>query len=50
MRYMSFLMVPVMAIYTVYSAIYNSHKSWYSFILNTLVGGIYLFGFIKMTP
>jgi hypothetical protein len=50
MTYMSYAMYPCMAIYTVYSAVYNSHKSWYSFILNTLVGGIYLFGFIKMTP
>lgn len=47
---MSYFMYPLMGIYTVYSAIYNSHKSWYSFILNTLVGGIYLFGFVKMTP
>lgn len=43
-------MYPLMGLYSVYSAIYNSHKSWYSFILNTLVGGIYLFGFVKMTP
>jgi hypothetical protein len=50
MAYLSYLMYPVMGIYTVYSAVYNDHKGWYSFILNTLVGGIYLFGFIQMTP
>lgn len=50
MTYMSYFMYPLMGLYSVYSAIYNSHKSWYSFILNTLVGGIYLFGFVKMTP
>ncbi|CAG8688894.1 35419_t:CDS:10, partial [Racocetra persica] len=30
--------------------VYNSHKSWYSFILTTLVGFVYAFGFIMMTP
>lgn len=46
MTYLSYVVYPLMAVYTVYSAIYNEHKGWYSFILNTLVGGIYLFGFI----
>lgn len=50
MKYMSYLLYPGMVIYAVYSAMYNSHKSWYSFILNTLVGAIYIFGFIQMTP
>lgn len=50
MRYMCYALYPCMFIYAIYSAIYNSHKSWYSFILNTLVGAIYLFGFIEMTP
>jgi len=49
-KYMCYLMYPLMLAYTVYSAVYNSHKSWYNFVLNTLVGGIYLFGFIQMTP
>ena len=40
----------MMLVYTVYSLVYNEHKGWYSFVLNTLVGAIYLFGFIKMTP
>lgn len=50
MYYMSFLLYPLMLGYTIYSALYNAHKSWYSFVLNTLVGSIYLFGFIQMTP
>jgi hypothetical protein len=50
MHYMSYLLYPLMLAYTVYSAVYNDHKSWYSFVLNTLVGAIYLFGFIQMTP
>jgi hypothetical protein len=39
-----------MACYTVYSVFYKEHKGWYAFILNTLVGCIYVFGFIQMTP
>jgi len=50
MKYMSWAMFPMMGIYTIYSVMYKEHKGWYSFILNTLVGGIYVFGFIQMTP
>lgn len=50
MKYMSYLLYPLMAIYAIYSANYVSHKSWYMFVLNTMVGGIYMFGFIQMTP
>lgn len=50
MRYMSYLIAPLMIGYTVYSVMYNEHKGWYSFIINTLVGCIYTFGFIQMTP
>ena len=39
-----------MTIYAVYSANYILNKSWFMFVLNTLVGGIYMFGFIQMTP
>jgi hypothetical protein len=50
MRYLAYVVYPLMAGYTIYSAMYNEHKGWYSFVLNTLVGGIYLFGFIQMCP
>src|SRR3989338_9303550 len=50
MRYVSYAMYPLMFGYTIYSLFYESHKSWYSFILGTLVGFIYMFGFIMMTP
>lgn len=46
MHYMSYALYPGMLCYTVYSYLYNQHKTPYSFILNTLVGGIYMFGFI----
>lgn len=48
--YMSYAAVPMLGGYAVYSVMYQSHKSWYSFVINTLVGCIYTFGFINMTP
>lgn len=50
MRYMSYAVLPILIGYTTYSVMYNEHKGWYSFVLNTLVGAIYTFGFIQMTP
>ena len=49
-RYLSYVFYPLMAGYTVYSLLYNEHKGWYSFVINTLVGFVYVFGFITMTP
>jgi hypothetical protein len=39
-----------MALYTIYSLQYEQHKSWYSFIIGTMVGFVYTFGFIQLTP
>lgn len=29
---------------------YSKYKSWYSWVLSSLVGFIYVFGFVMMTP
>ena len=50
MTYLSYVLYPLMIVYTIYSAVYNKHKGWYSFVLNTAVGGIYIYGFILMSP
>ena len=50
MGYMQYAMIPIIIGYSIYSIFYEEHKSWYSFVLNTLVGCIYTFGFINMTP
>jgi len=50
MKYLSWAMFPLMGCYTIYSMLYNEHKGWYSFVVSTLVGCIYTFGFINMTP
>jgi len=37
-RYLYICAVPLLLAYAVYSLLYESHKSWYSFIITTLVG------------
>lgn len=49
-KYLSYACYPLMFGYSIYSLMYNEHKGWYSFIINTLVGFVYVFGFIVMTP
>ncbi len=49
-NYLSYILFPLVICYTIYSVVYEKHKSWYSFIIGTLVGFVYTFGFISMTP
>ncbi|KAG8344993.1 putative Cleft lip and palate transmembrane protein 1 (CLPTM1) [Trypanosoma vivax] len=49
-RYLMYLMVPILVGYTLYSALFNTHSGWYSFLISTQVRFIYLFGFAMMTP
>ncbi|KAB8075452.1 cleft lip and palate transmembrane protein 1-domain-containing protein [Aspergillus leporis] len=49
-RYLYILAVPLLTAYAVYSLVYNSHKSWYSYIIETLVGSVYAYGFLMMVP
>ena len=41
---------PLVVGFALYSLIYDKHKSWYSWIVESLANGIYVFGFIFMTP
>tara|TARA_B100001094_G_scaffold321809_1_gene370133 strand:- start:442 stop:1275 length:834 start_codon:yes stop_codon:yes gene_type:complete len=50
MRYLSYALYPLVACYAVYSLMYKSHSSWYSWLLSSLVGAVYTFGFILMCP
>eukprot|EP00804_Cyclotella_cryptica_P008780 CCRYP_015647-RB/>CCRYP_015647-RB protein AED:0.07 eAED:0.07 QI:143/0.85/0.75/1/1/1/8/1476/721 len=45
-----FVTMPLVAGYGMYSLFFQKHKGWYSWVLNTLVGFIYMFGFVMMTP
>ncbi|XP_063901681.1 lipid scramblase CLPTM1L-like [Zophobas morio] len=43
-------LLPLMSGYALYSLWFDEHRGWYSWILSTLTGYIYLFGFILMLP
>jgi hypothetical protein len=49
-KYMYIAGVPLLIAYAIYSVIYDSHKSWYSYIITTLVGSVYAYGFLLMVP
>lgn len=49
-RYLYIVAVPLLLAYAAYSLIYEPHKSWYSFVIETLVGSVYAYGFLMMVP
>ncbi|KFX93553.1 hypothetical protein O988_06741 [Pseudogymnoascus sp. VKM F-3808] len=49
-KYLYAVAVPLLIAYAGYSLIYETHKSWYSFIIATLVGSVYAYGFLMMVP
>lgn len=49
-RYLYMIAVPLLFAYAIYSLIYDTHKSWYSFVITTLVGSVYAYGFLMMVP
>lgn len=49
-RYLYIIAVPLLLAYAAYSLMYNTHKSWYSYIIETLVGSVYAYGFLMMVP
>lgn len=50
MRYLSYALYPLIICYAIYSLIYQEHKGWYQWVLASLVGSVYTFGFIMMCP
>lgn len=48
--HLMYITMPLVSGYGLYSLFNQKHKGWYSWILNTLVGFIYMFGFVMMTP
>lgn len=50
MRYLSYILYPLCLAGAIYSLIYQPHKSWYSWTINSLVNGVYAFGFLFMLP
>ncbi|ERS95612.1 hypothetical protein HMPREF1624_08128 [Sporothrix schenckii ATCC 58251] len=49
-KYMYVAAVPLLLAYAVYSLVYDTHKSWYSYVIATLVGSVYAYGFLMMVP
>ena len=49
-RDLSYVLYPILVCYAGWSLVYKTHRSWYSFVLNTFVGAVYTFGFILMCP
>ncbi len=49
-RYLYVVAIPLLGAYAVYSLVYDTHKSWYSFVITTLVGSVYAYGFLMMVP
>ncbi|XP_010252372.1 PREDICTED: cleft lip and palate transmembrane protein 1 homolog [Nelumbo nucifera] len=50
MKYLSYVLFLLVACFSVYSLMYERHKSWYSWILSSLTSCVYMFGFIMMCP
>jgi hypothetical protein len=50
MKYLSYVLYPLVLGYSIYALVYETHKSWYSWVLGSLVGAVYTFGFILMCP
>lgn len=50
MKYLSYVLFVLVACSSVYSLMYETHKSWYSWILSSLTSCVYMFGFIMMCP
>ncbi|GLB34122.1 putative cleft lip and palate associated transmembrane protein [Lyophyllum shimeji] len=49
-RYVSYVAIPLLAGYTIYSLLYNTHRGWYSFVISTLTSFVYMFGFAQLVP
>ncbi|XP_010547702.1 PREDICTED: cleft lip and palate transmembrane protein 1 homolog [Tarenaya hassleriana] len=50
MKYLSYVVFILVGCFSVYSLMYERHKSWYSWILSSLTSCVYMFGFIMMCP
>ena len=50
MRYLSFILIPLLIGGAIYSLLYTPHKSWKSWTIQSLVNAVYAFGFLFMLP
>lgn len=50
MKYLTYILFFLAGCFSIYSLMYEQHKSWYSWILSSLTSCVYMFGFIMMCP
>lgn len=50
MKYLWYVLYPLCAAGAVYSLMYVEHRGWYSWCIQSLVNGVYAFGFLFMLP
>ncbi|KAL8171833.1 hypothetical protein V2J09_023637 [Rumex salicifolius] len=50
MKYLSYLLFFLVVCSSIYSLMYERHRSWYSWILSSMTQCVYMFGFIMMCP
>lgn len=50
MKYLSYVLFFLVACSSIYSLMYERHRSWYSWILSSLTSCVYMFGFTMMCP
>jgi hypothetical protein len=50
MRYLSWILVPLVIAYAVYQLLYSTHTSYVAYLLHCSAGAIYAFGFLLMLP
>lgn len=49
-KYVGFGVGPLLVAYTIYSALYQTHRGWWSFIISTATSFVYAFGFVSLVP
>jgi len=50
MDHVFYVVYPLVVGYSMHALVYSKYTSWYSWFLSSLVGFIYAFGFVMMTP
>lgn len=49
-KYTGIVIGPILILYSLYSALYQAHKGWWSFIISTATSFVYAFGFVSLVP